>query len=352
MNNSEPVTTLQETRVGADVAVLLIFFIRSQCLQKVFERIREVRPKELFLYQDGPRDNHPEDVIKIQECREIVSNIDWDCRVHRLYQQQNSGADETGYLACSWAFSQTECCIVLEDDVIPSSSFFYFCADMLKRYAHDERVQLISSQNIEGETKDVESDYFFSPATFTWGWATWARVVRRWDASLSFLSQPQRVAEIKRYLKSSGIPVSKLRRYRQEAEQGKKRWESILIGNQYNRLGLTIVPRCNMSQNIGLDADSAHYSFELSLMARGDRFLFEMPAYDLDISTLHHPAEVSPYAPYLKRAYRLRAINHPCVRIYRTLESMFYMVRAGKTKEAWYGLLGRLKRVFRYGTLH
>lgn len=352
MDTGEPITSTNMRSESLELSVLLVFFIRENCLRRVFERIREMRPKELFLYQDGPREDHPDDALRIQRCRDIVSHIDWDCRVHRLYQEKNSGADVSGYKACSWAFAQTESCLVLEDDVVPSPSFFHFCACVLKRYANDERVRLVSSQNIEGKTADVDSDYFFSPATFTWGWASWARVVRQWDSTLSFLSDAQAVKEIESFMKRSGIAPSKLKRYRREALAGNKRWESILIANQYYKQGLTIVPHCNMSQNIGLDADSAHYSFELSLMARGDRFLFEMPAYDLDISTLHHPAEVSPYAPYLKRAYRLRAINHPCIRIYRTLESMFYMARAGKAKEAWVGLLDRLKRVFRYGTSH
>lgn len=352
MNADELNGHLHENMEGADVSVLLVFFVRSKCLQKVFNRIREVRPKELFLYQDGPRNNHPDDISKMEDCRDIVSHIDWDCRVHRLYQQKNSGADESVFLACSWAFSQTESCIVLEDDVVPSHSFFYFCAEMLKRFAHDDRVRLISSQNMEGETKDVATDYFFSPATFTWGWASWARVVRQWDPTLSFLSEHQTLEKTIRFLKESGIPASKLNRYRKEAEQGKKRWESILIGNQYYHQGFTIVPRCNMSRNIGLDADSAHYVQELHLMAKGDRVLFETPAHDLNISTLRHPSEVVPHALYLKRAYRLRAINHPCIRIYRTLESMFYMARAGKAKEALRGLVTRFKRVFRYGTIH
>lgn len=313
--------------VSLDVSVLLIFFIRPQCLRKVFERVREIRPKKLFLYQDGPRENHPDDVVKIQQCREVVAEIDWDCQVYRLYQEKNSGADESGYLACQWAFSLTEQCIVLEDDVIPSLSFFYFSADALKRYAHDERVCLISSQNLEGETKDIDADYFFTPATYTWGWATWARVVRQWDATMSFLTDKGKRKEIEAFLQRSGIHTSVLEHYLKEAEQGKKSWESILISTQYRLQGLSIVPRFNMSRNIGLDEDSAHYSQDLFLMARGDRFLFELPAYEMNIECMRHPAAVVPHKAYLKRVYRLRvrAINHPFVRCFRTLESMFYM---------------------------
>lgn len=346
-SKSENVTMPEGAPAVLDVAVLLVFFIRPQCLKKVFERVREVRPKELFLYQDGPRDNHPEDLSKMLECREIVSHIDWDCQVHCLYQQENSGADEAGYLASSWAFSLTERCIVLEDDVVPSPSFFRFCADVLKRYADDERVCLVSSQNLEGETCDVDTDYFFSPATYTWGWASWARVVRQWDPAMGFLSDPEQNKTAEQFLRRSGIRPSVLKHLRQQVEQGKRSWEAILLANQYRLQGLSIVPRCNMSQNIGMDADAAHYSQDLSLMAKGDRFLFEMPAYDIDVDNLRHPSEILPHDLYLKRAYRLRAlaIHYPLVRCYRIMESMFYMVRAGRAKEAFCRFLARLKRM-------
>ena len=46
MNKSQP--TL-------DVSVLILFFNRSDVLEKVFAEVRKARPARLFLYQDGPR---------------------------------------------------------------------------------------------------------------------------------------------------------------------------------------------------------------------------------------------------------------------------------------------------------
>lgn len=54
-----------------DVPVLCIFFARPNTLNRVFEEIRKARPSKLFLYQDGPRNNRPSDIEKIQECRDI-----------------------------------------------------------------------------------------------------------------------------------------------------------------------------------------------------------------------------------------------------------------------------------------
>ena len=73
MNKSQP--TL-------DVSVLILFFNRSDVLEKVFAEVRKARPARLFLYQDGPRGER--DLPGIAACREVVSRVDWPCEVHQL----------------------------------------------------------------------------------------------------------------------------------------------------------------------------------------------------------------------------------------------------------------------------
>ena len=116
-----------------DIAVLMLFFTRSDTFQKVFDEVRKARPSRLFLFQDGPRGER--DMTGIEACRQIVSDdqIDWECEVHRNYQEQNLGCMVAGYTSHQWAFSLADKCMVLEDDVVPSQSFFPFCKEMLDR---------------------------------------------------------------------------------------------------------------------------------------------------------------------------------------------------------------------------
>ena len=72
-----------------DVPVLILFFNRPQQLSQVFEQVKKARPSRLFLYQDGARNER--DLPGIKACREIVSQIDWECEVERLYQEKNFG---------------------------------------------------------------------------------------------------------------------------------------------------------------------------------------------------------------------------------------------------------------------
>ena len=83
-----------------DVPVLILFFNRPQQLSQVFEQVKKARPSRLFLYQDGARNEH--DLPGIKACREIVSQIDWECEVERFYQEKNFGCDPSSTNALYW----------------------------------------------------------------------------------------------------------------------------------------------------------------------------------------------------------------------------------------------------------
>ena len=53
-------------------------------------------------------------------------------------------------------------CIVLEDDDVPSQSFFPFCKELLDRYEHDDRITMIAGFNSDEVTAGVPDDYFFT----------------------------------------------------------------------------------------------------------------------------------------------------------------------------------------------
>ena len=92
------------------VPVLILFFNNPEKLSRVFEQVRKARPTHLFLYQDGPRNERDE--AGIVACRKVVEHIDWECEVHRNYQEQNAGCDPSNFRAQKWAFSHVEKCVM------------------------------------------------------------------------------------------------------------------------------------------------------------------------------------------------------------------------------------------------
>ena len=115
--------------------ILLIIFNRADCLQQVFQRIRELQPAKLYLAADGPRPSHPEDVRNCEAARRIViNNIDWPCQFITRLNEQNLGCGRGVSSAISWFFEHEPEGIILEDDCLVDSSFFPFAQEMLEKY--------------------------------------------------------------------------------------------------------------------------------------------------------------------------------------------------------------------------
>lgn len=309
-----------------DVSVLLVFFARPDTFEKVFEQVKKARPRRLFLYQDGPRLNRHDDFENIEKCRKIAEDIDWECEVHKLYQTENKGCNPSGYIAHSWAFSLTDKCIVLEDDVVPSVSFFTFCKEMLDKYEFDERVMLISGINLEEITENIDGDYFFTSCTSIWGWASWKRVISQWDTEYMFLDNDYYKTCIDELIKIRRFPKAFVSMCRKHRETGKEFFETILISNQYLNSGLSIVPKKNMINNIGVSDDSTHFSGNINTLPRGYRRIFTMQRYELD-RDIQHPKYIIENYGYKDRTYRIKAWGHPFVKIYRLLEMTFYRLK-------------------------
>ena len=249
-----------------DVAVLILFFNRPDHLQKVFDEVRKAQPSKLFLYQDGPRGER--DMAGIEACRSIVSNIDWDCEVHRKFQERNYGCDPSEYISQKWAFSIVDKCIVLEDDDVPSQSFFTFCKEMLDRYEHDERIGMIAGFNPEEKLDGYPSDYLFTSVFSIWGWASWRRVIDKWDASYAFLDDPNAMRQVEGIMRQRQLCRDTLRACYDHRASGKEYYETIFWASMLLNSALAIMPTRNLINNLGATDGSTHYTGSLQTMPR------------------------------------------------------------------------------------
>lgn len=309
-----------------DVAVLILFFNRPKQLKEVFAEVRKARPSRLFLYQDGPRGEH--DMPGINECRRIVSEVDWECEVHQMYQERNYGCDPSEYISQKWAFSMADKCIVLEDDDVPSQSFFPFCKELLDRYEHDERITMIAGFNSDETTKGVPDDYFFTSIFSIWGWASWRRVVDKWDENYSFLDDEYSTQLLTDLVKQRGYRKDFLPMCRDHRAAGKPFYESIFWASMLLNNGLAIMPTRNLVNNRGVTADSTHFSSNLDTIPRRLRKMFTMQRYELQFP-LKHPKHVIENVKYKESVYRTNAWNHPWIKVCRSIEELLRNLRHG-----------------------
>lgn len=319
-----------------DVPVLITFFARPDTLEKVFESVKNARPSTLLLWQDGPRDNRPDDVENIRKCRAIVENIDWECTVYKNYHEKNMGCDPSTFLAQKWAFEMVDKCIIMEDDRVPAPSFYKFCKELLDKYEFDERINHICGTNLLGENKDCPNDYFFAPFGST-TWASWRRVAKCWDEAYSYLKDDYSMSCLKGVV---GDEMYKTLRANAEkhAATGFQWWETILgMGCMLNNR-LAIIPKKNMITDIGMTSDSTHATADAKLVSPTQRAMFGMQAQDVCFP-IKHPKYVLPDYNYVHRLNYISGIGMPLLRFRRQVA---YICRC-----IWYGEFNRISNAIK-----
>lgn len=117
-----------------DTPILFIIFNRPDTTHQVFEKIRQIKPKKLFISADGPRYKVKEDLENCKLTRSIIDRIDWNCEVYKNFNDENLGCKRAPCQAINWFFNNVDNGIILEDDCLPSQAFFYFCKKMLQYY--------------------------------------------------------------------------------------------------------------------------------------------------------------------------------------------------------------------------
>ena len=272
-----------------DVAVLLLFFTRTEQTVRTFEQIRKARPARVYLYQDGPRPNRKDDIENIAICRKAVEDmIDWECDVYKFYQEQNFGCDPSEYISQKWMFSTEEKGIVIEDDDVMSVSFFRFCKEMLDKYENDTRINIICGMNHLGIYEDCPYDYFFvKRGGAIWGWASWRRVIDQWDSTYTLLDSGYDLKVLEANLGKNMARrfISTCKRHK---ASGREHYESILGSYAYFNSTLNIVPKKTMTCNIGIAAESTHAVSDITLLPKKIRQQLYMKTYELDFP-LKHP---------------------------------------------------------------
>jgi hypothetical protein len=266
--------------------VLLIIFNRADTTKLVFEAIRKARPPRLYVAADGPRPHVESDKIKCAEARKVVENVDWPCEVKTLFRDQNLNCGKAPSSAITWFFEHEEQGIILEDDCLPSPSFFRFCEELLEKYKDDTRIMHIGGNNFQyGWQNDKNHSYYFSRNGYIWGWATWRRAWKLYDFDMKlydklkangffndfFLNRLEKMYRLKKFDKT----VAK----RGNVDWWDYQWEFTRLAHS----GLSIVPNKNLIKNLGFGEGATHTVDQsdkrMSMEARDIEFPLKHPTF-------------------------------------------------------------------------
>jgi len=242
-----------------ETPILFLVFNRPATTAKVLKKIKEIQPKFLFIAADGPRKNQPADIQKCKEVRHIIdSSIDWDCKVERLYREENLGCGLGVSGAITWFFQNVESGIIVEDDTVPDRSFFHYCEKLLDRYKEDTSVMHITGNNF-ADAKDDDPDYFFTRLPFVWGWATWKRAWNKYDYTYKNIPLIEKKTIIEKAFRNKQISnfwTKTLSDF--HLKPISYTWDYQWFLSIWNNNGYVIQPKKNLVQNIGFNSEATH----------------------------------------------------------------------------------------------
>lgn len=243
-----------------ETPILFIIFNRPGTTRRSFEAIRQQKPKYLFVAADGPRPHIPEDIQKCQTAREEIQ-VDWDCELKTLFRAENRGCGHMPAEAISWFFENVEMGIILEDDCLLTSYGFQFYENLLKYFANNKNIGVITATNCILRWKRKRTSYVVSgPGTPTMGcWASWRRAWSYFNYNINALDDPEILERIRKNFKFQAeynfwLDNFHKRQHSDEDDIWDYQWQF----SRAAHVPITIVSSVNMVSNIGFHDEATH----------------------------------------------------------------------------------------------
>ena len=241
-----------------NTAVLFLVFNRLDTTKQVFASIRQAKPPRLYVAADGARETKDGEEQKVKAVRDyVMSNIDWECEVKTLFRESNFGCKMAVSGSIDWFFENEEMGIILEDDCLPSQSFFWFCEELLERYKDDYKISLITGDGRGTKDLQIESDYDFNQYPLIWGWASWKRTWDKYDILMSDWPE-NKIKVIEKISSLKGTRKYWTNAFENTYNSKINTWDYQLAYSILSNSGLCIVPKVNLIKNIGFGEDATH----------------------------------------------------------------------------------------------
>lgn len=285
---------MHTTKDQFDIPILMLVFRRPIETKRVLDRILEMHPKRLYIVADGAREDRPDDVAEVYKTRALFKDLPSSIKVTTLFRDKNLGLRKSVESGLSWFFSKEKMGIILEDDCLPSYSFFEFMRTNLIQYEKDEKVMHIGGDNYQFGKKYGEkgADYYFSHLPHIWGWATWKRAWKHYDPNA------EKVKSFLQTKKASDFGIEWFY-FHKHKEYFKKTiishtldsWAYIWHFSIWYNKGISICPNVNLVQNIGFGENATHTTSSESILASVQAKEIELPIKHPKNIIIQHEAD-------------------------------------------------------------
>ncbi|NGM63237.1 glycosyltransferase [Sphingobacterium sp. SGG-5] len=249
--------------------IILFVYNRPSHTRKTLqalERAKMASDSELFIFADGAKDS--DTIARVNEVRTILREPWVFKNITIIEREKNWGLAENIIDGVTKIISEYGRAIVLEDDLEISMYGLRYFNDALEKYADNNKVMEISGYMFPIKDSDKLHETFFFRVANSWGWATWDRAWKHFNADIEMLTAHFTKEDIRRF--SIDYSENFWKQVR-EFKAGKiNSWAIRWYLSIFNQGGLVLYPQRSMIQNIGTDGSGTHsdrdnaYRVELS----------------------------------------------------------------------------------------
>jgi hypothetical protein len=278
--------------------VVLFLFRRPQETQVLLETLERVKPSKLYVVMDAARDGNSNEVLLVDQVKELVDAIPWESDIIKVYATQNLGLRERILTGLDFVFDREPRAIILEDDCIPHETFFGYAEELLEFHQHNLDLGIISGFNPR-ELKGTSESYHYVFAPYIWGWATWDRVWKEFRSSPQVEQWDE--AHTQLVLETFDHPSARRSFSRMMSlASSLNTWDISFDVFLREKRKLNIIPRTNLIRNIGFGGGATHTFFEFFDVPQ-ETGIVEFP--------LRHPNEKTANSTHEVRHWRNRNLS-------------------------------------------
>jgi len=242
---------------GARTPIAIFCFNRPVHLRRTLASLMECegfQGSPVYVFCDGPR--REEDSPRIIATRSVAKEMLGPAVEYR-FAKKNKGLAQSitdGVSELTQSFGRV---IVVEDDLELSPGFLAYMNASLDHFENDPKVMQVSGHMFNVPEFIDRGTAMLLPLTTTWGWATWHRAWKSYDASATgweALLQDRHMR--KTFNLGGGYDYSTMlkRQMRQNLDSWGIRW----YWSVFRRGGLGLFPPQSLVKNHGMDGTGTH----------------------------------------------------------------------------------------------
>ena len=279
--------------------VVILGYSRPKETKILIELINRINPMKVYFFVDFPRTLDPKLIKLNSDVKELKKDFNSEIILTTHYFESNLGPWNAYNECLQIVFEKEDRLIYLEDDKLPSLSFFDFCDQLLDKYKDDYRISLITGLNKYGTYPlDYPYDYFFSYLNHHEGHAMWKRSYQLFSDYKIIYTNEYYHSLYRDFFANDKENRLRMRQLSSFVNHGKYRgappsMEFFNYGPlQFLSNSIVIVPTRNLIKEVGATEYTVHGD-EMKLMTKRQQRLFFRETYEIEKEIKHPPYIVS-----------------------------------------------------------